>query len=366
MKDNLPLIFVPGIARFDAPWNFLARFINRHVARLDRFTDRFHYFRNVRSTLRAHGFDVYHAQLPFAASSEMRARELKRETLHILQKTGAKKACLIAHSMGGLDARRMIVNEGMAPYVDTLVTIGTPHLGSSFANWGEIYQGAILIKALHQFFDLTGFLDLTTGACAKFNAEAYMSELANDVRYITYAASQDRSGVFKHLQGSWDIISAAESAGADGGANDGLVSVASQRWVEYLQSNLTTVPRVKQIIQRTFPFPADHFNQCGHYDRHEKQQRAEFEEQVLAVYLEIAQLCTAGTAPHWEAVPDDPHPDDEEGGRFWRVRWSEPNGKGEWLYVRHYGGNGSSWNQSAAKREAEMMNKQKRRPSEWR
>jgi triacylglycerol esterase/lipase EstA (alpha/beta hydrolase family) len=40
---------------------------------------------------------------------------------------------IIAHSMGGLDARHLIVDiVTMADKVGTLATIGTPHLGTSF------------------------------------------------------------------------------------------------------------------------------------------------------------------------------------------------------------------------------------------
>ena len=38
--------------------------------------------------------------------------------------------------MAGLDARYMISKLGMADKVATLVTIGTPHRGSYFADWG--------------------------------------------------------------------------------------------------------------------------------------------------------------------------------------------------------------------------------------
>lgn len=65
----------------------------------------------------------------------------------------------------------------------------------------------------------------------------------------------------------------------------------------------------------------------------------------------------------WQAIADDPHPEDEKGGRFWRVRWTIPNERGEYLYVRHYGGNGSGWNQNAAEGDAKRMNEEGRRPT---
>jgi hypothetical protein len=79
--------------------------------------------------------------------------------------------------------------------------------------------------------------------------------------------------------------------------------------------------------------------------------------------LSRGHVATADGEGRWEAVPDDPHPDDEQGGRFWRVRWSEPMGDKGYLYVRHYGGNGSAWNQMAAEGDAKRMNEQGRHPS---
>ena len=52
-------------------------------------------------------------------------RELSGEAVHI-----------IAHSMGGLDARYLISRLGMSRRVLSLTTIGTPHRGTAFADWG--------------------------------------------------------------------------------------------------------------------------------------------------------------------------------------------------------------------------------------
>ena len=70
-------------------------------------------------------------------------------------------------------------------------------------------------------------------------------------------------------------------------------------------------------------------------------------------------------APHWEAVADPPHKDDATQGVFYRVRWSEEGKGGGWLYVRHYGGNGTSINKHMATRSAEEMNRDGRHPAEW-
>lgn len=63
---------------------------------------------------------------------------------------------------------------------------------------------------------------------------------------------------------------------------------------------------------------------------------------------------------HWEAVAD------EDDDTFWRVRWSEKDSQGRYLYVRHYGGdNGKGWNQNAAERNAKEFNEKGRGPWEW-
>lgn len=62
----------------------------------------------------------------------------------------------------------------------------------------------------------------------------------------------------------------------------------------------------------------------------------------------------------WEAVVDE----DGKGGsnEFWRVRYSLPDFKGRYLYVRHYGSNGSAWNRSAAESQAREFNAEGKSP----
>jgi hypothetical protein len=69
----------------------------------------------------------------------------------------------------------------------------------------------------------------------------------------------------------------------------------------------------------------------------------------------------------WEAVRDSDQTADDiaRAGEFWRVRWSEPDAEGRYLYVRHYGGNGSAWNRNAAERDAREFNEEGRHPAQW-
>jgi len=80
------------------------------------------------------------------------------------------------------------------------------------------------------------------------------------------------------------------------GKNDGLVSVRSQQWAkELISSDGTRNP----ILQREFPFQADHLNEVGWWDPQEAinplfgkgilEQVANFEQRVRDLYLQIAQ-----------------------------------------------------------------------------
>ena len=235
MSEPLPILLAHGIARFD---ELRAQLRKIWKAPIIASGDNLHYFRGIRSRLREQGFNAHHAHVPFAASVADRANELRRETQRILQETGAERLHIIAHSMGGLDARRMIADcKETAKSVASLSTIGTPHLGTAFAD-------------------------------------------------IALAKGGD---VFLPLRPSWKIIHDEE------GENDGLVSETSQAWTDELCG---TDGKVKQVAQHRFPFYADHWNQIGwwHPNRWSlsdglfgvKAQIDEYERQVGEVYLEIA------------------------------------------------------------------------------
>jgi triacylglycerol lipase len=180
------------------------------------------YFKLIPAALRESGNEVVQAALSPTAGVARRAEQLRdliealptREPVH-----------LVAHSMGGLDARYAIARLGLAPRVLTLTTLGTPHRGSSFADWAS----GRLVRLVGPVFDHFGlpreaFDDLTTESCRLFNEQ---TPNAPGVRYFSVA------GRLKHrewLRSDWaisePIIYRAE------GANDGLVALTSASWGE--------------------------------------------------------------------------------------------------------------------------------------
>lgn len=83
--------------------------------------------------LRLHGIAAFAPNVTPYHVIPQRAAMWKDRIEVILSQTSAEKVNLIAHSMGGLDARYLISALGMADRVASLNTISTPHRGSSLA-----------------------------------------------------------------------------------------------------------------------------------------------------------------------------------------------------------------------------------------
>lgn len=129
---------------------------------------------------------------------------------------------IIAHSMGGLDARCFISKLGGAGRVLSLTTVGTPHRGSPFADWGVSRLGGLVRPALRTLGIPHGaFDDLTTAACHAFNEEV---PDAPGVRYYSVAGRCNSRWLSLAWQLPYHIVRHHE------GDNDGVVSVASARW----------------------------------------------------------------------------------------------------------------------------------------
>jgi triacylglycerol lipase len=282
-----PIILVHGIARFDWLHEGYRTLFPKSEGHPK---DRSHYFRNVQTHLKAHGYDAYHASLSYAKRTSQRSLELGAQITQILEQTGAPKVHLLAHSMGGIDARHLIMGHPtMAESIASLTTIGTPHWGSSLADWGLSHGGNKLIEFAEPLLDLSGFADLTPSVCAEFNRLAEPAEASNPVRYRVCASHAPRKDTLLPLRPAWDIVYEHE------GDNDGMVSVKSQLWTKELHA---PAGHCKSIEQIQFPFPADHFNQTGWWDPSKRDRDkslleiktsvAEFEAKLLNMYLELA------------------------------------------------------------------------------
>jgi triacylglycerol lipase len=182
---------------------------------------KFDYFHGVYTAMEAAGNRVAAAWLSPTRGTAARAAELKA---FLLQRFPGEPVHIIAHSMGGLDARYMISKLDMAGAVLSLTTLGTPHRGSPFADWAT--RGVVRLAA--PFLDILklprdAFDDLTVARCKVFNDE---TPDMPQVRYYSVAGRYTVTRFSPSWHLSAPIVTKAE------GPNDGIVSITSATWGE--------------------------------------------------------------------------------------------------------------------------------------
>jgi triacylglycerol lipase len=102
------------------------------------------------------GHAVFPATLPPFGTVHQRALVLSRDVDRILRETGARKVNLVAHSMGGLDARELVSTLGYGDRVASITTISTPHHGSRIADVGLALADGVPKDALEAIATLLG------------------------------------------------------------------------------------------------------------------------------------------------------------------------------------------------------------------
>ena len=188
------------------------------------------YWRGIREAYHQHGIRAITTAVPTTSSIPHRAQVLMDQIA--LKVSPGTEVNIVAHSMGGLDARYMISR--LCPprdlfVVRSLTTIATPHRGSSAADMLFRDIGPDLLPHLYR---LLARLKIDSGAFGQLTT-TYMREQFNrvvpnssDVRYFSYGASATPH-LFSVFRLSHDLMKILE------GENDGLVSVRSSKWGEY-------------------------------------------------------------------------------------------------------------------------------------
>jgi triacylglycerol lipase len=178
------------------------------------------YFPGIEDALIDAGHRVAVPSLSKTRSVAHRADELKK---FIGDTFTNERVHIIAHSMGGLDARYMITRLGMHDRVRSLTTVGTPHRGSTFADWALRRFGRTAKPLLHLWgIPTEAFDDLTAEKCNRFNEDV---PDVTGVRYFSVAGRCPRRLLSPMW---WPAASIVEGEGP----NDGVVSVASATYGE--------------------------------------------------------------------------------------------------------------------------------------
>jgi triacylglycerol lipase len=173
------------------------------------------YFRGIPQVLRDAGNRVLTTRVHPIASIDFRAQRLgfridtyfPDEPVHV-----------IGHSMGGLDARRLLATPGWRDRILSLTTIATPHAGSIMADFAKLKVGRIyrLLEAMR--IDYRGFLDVTRLAARRFNRTYGRID---GVPCFSVAGEPEPGDVSWPLRRLWEALAEME------GPNDGLVPAAS-------------------------------------------------------------------------------------------------------------------------------------------
>jgi triacylglycerol lipase len=202
-----PVVLVHGLAGFDE---------------IRVFGWRRTYFRGIALYLERLGATVFMPRLPALAGVPERAQKLA----DYVRRLNADKVNIIAHSMGGLDARYAIARLGLGDKVASLVTIGTPHHGTPLADLGHNRAARLTRGLIRRIGIPSDYLDwLTPQKMRQFN-----QEIVDDPRVI-YASVAGRVGA-RRLRRNPLLIVPHAYLHLRAGSNDGIVPELSQRWGE--------------------------------------------------------------------------------------------------------------------------------------
>ncbi|WP_152629746.1 lipase family alpha/beta hydrolase [Haliangium ochraceum] len=190
-------------------------------AEIQVFGRRYRYFRGIADVIEDTGAPLHVVTLPPLGSIARRAEVL----VEAVRALDAERVHLIAHSMGGLDARYAIARLGLSDKVASLVTIGTPHRGTPLARFGDLRVVSLLRRALARAgFPDDASVDLTPERMAEFNAEVRDQP---GVYYASVIGCARLRSTNPALWAGWALMARA-------GTSDGIVPVSSQRWGEVI------------------------------------------------------------------------------------------------------------------------------------
>ncbi len=205
----------------------------------------FEYFYGLSKLLKSSGNRILIANLTAWQTIEHRAQQLKTQIENAFPEG---RVNLLGHSMGGLDARYMISQLGMAHRVASLTTMGTPHRGTTA---GDLALGILphsIFSAADRFLRHLDSSSLALKQITRQYCEGEFATLAVNqpgVAYFSATTAIANPAIRNSLPIFWlshRILSKIE------GDNVGFVSVESAQWGEHICT-----------------FAGDHYAQIGQF-----------------------------------------------------------------------------------------------------
>lgn len=177
------------------------------------------YFNGIKAMLEVEGFEVFAPSVSPLGSLEVRSNQLAEKiSAHWPDDS---EICVIAHSMGGLDARRVIHLYPVGRRITQLIAIATPHFGSRVAD-AVLGKNSEILRAIPD--SILANLRNATGALNDLTTRRVLQD--PDCHWVTYlevACTIKKHGLF---EGSlfFKLPKTIESAY---GPNDGVVTYDS-------------------------------------------------------------------------------------------------------------------------------------------
>ena len=197
---------------------------------------RVHYFRGIQQGLLRQGVKASVGRVGAMESVPARAAALSE----FIRDLDEPRVVVLAHSMGGLDARYALCKLGLNERVRALVSVGSPHHGTPLASLG----GRLAARNLRKFLLSIGINTEAVDWLGEESGETFNRDVqdAANVFYGSAIGSPRRHNFLDApmLLASHEVLSRLR------GPNDGIVPVSSQAWGEVVAT-----------------FGAHHFAQVG-------------------------------------------------------------------------------------------------------
>jgi len=232
------------------------------------------------AAIEANGHIVKRTAVPGIESVAVRAAALGPQIDALMTQTGATKVHIIAHSMGGLDARHLVAKLGYGTKVASITTVSTPHRGSPLADLAlGITQSSVVSQsdALEAIVEFVGggidtaalnraLFDLSETQAPTFNAA---NPDVPGVKYQSYAGFSTPNGISNpnaaaactpapmpepaETRALLLLAQPIVASGTDRNPNDGVVEISSSTWTGFLgcisadHLGETTVPAAGEV-----------------------------------------------------------------------------------------------------------------------
>ncbi|GLF91987.1 lipase [Bacillus safensis] len=250
-ESKLPLVFVHGINSSSSTWfnrNDMAK-----QAVLNGYESAF--------------IDLYPDQ-DIKKNGKLLAEKLKE-----IYDVFGRKLIVIGHSKGGVDTQSALVYHNAHPYVEKVITLGSPHYGTPLADLAYSKGGSWLAEILGQKSD--ALYSLQTGLMAAFRSETDKLETFPH-KYVTYSGSEwGTFGGVLYLGGMY-----LKSFGT----NDGAVTVSSTK-LSYANNISTGKWNHNSIKNGTSMFPVFQHQLLANVANAENEQKENLAQELVTTEL---------------------------------------------------------------------------------